>query len=112
MASRFELSTIALLSLVSLLGTSACSAAPVIRDATVVALQRIAIDSPTMRGSIALKGGRIDDIALVRYHETVDPLSPTIVLLSPSGSPRPSYAEFGWVGAAGSSVKVPGPDTE
>jgi YidC/Oxa1 family membrane protein insertase len=112
MASRFELSTIALLSLVSLLGTSACSAEPVIRDATVVALQRIAIDSPTMRGSIALKGGRIDDIALVRYHETVDPLSPTIVLLSPSGSPRPSYAEFGWVGAAGSSVKVPGPDTE
>jgi YidC/Oxa1 family membrane protein insertase len=82
------------------------------RDAALAASQRIAIESPTLRGSIALKGGRIDDIALVRYHETVDPLSPTIVLLSPPDSPQPSYAEFGWVGAAGSTVKVPGPDTE
>jgi YidC/Oxa1 family membrane protein insertase len=112
MVSRFEISTIALLSLGSLLGTSAYSAEPMIRDAAVAASQRIVIDSPTLRGSITLKGGRIDDIALVRYHETVDPLSPTIVLLSPPGSPQPSYAEFGWVGAAGSNVKVPGPDTE
>jgi YidC/Oxa1 family membrane protein insertase len=112
MTSRFELSTIALLSLVSLLGTSASSAEPMTRDAALAASQRIAIESPTLRGSIALKGGRIDDIALVRYHETVDPLSPTIVLLSPPDSPQPSYAEFGWVGAAGSTVKVPGPDTE
>jgi YidC/Oxa1 family membrane protein insertase len=65
-----------------------------------------------LHGSIALKGGRIDDVALVRYHETVDPLSPTIVLLSPPGSPQPYYAEVGWVGTAGSNVKVPGPDTE
>jgi YidC/Oxa1 family membrane protein insertase len=112
MSGRFELSTIALLSLVSLLGTSASSAEPMTRDAALAASQRIVIDSPTLRGSIALKGGRIDDIALVRYHETVDPLSPTIVLLSPPGSPQPSYAEFGWIGAAGSTVKVPGPDTE
>jgi hypothetical protein len=112
MVSRFEILTIALLSLGSLLGTSAYSAEPMIRDAAVAASQRIVIDSPTLRGSITLKGGRIDDIALVRYHETVDPLSPTIVLLSPPGSPQPSYAEFGWVGAAGSNVKVPGPDTE
>jgi YidC/Oxa1 family membrane protein insertase len=33
------------------------------------------------------------------------------VLLSPSGSAQPFYAEFGWVPAAGSAVKVPGPDT-
>ena len=36
-----------------------------------------------------------------QYRETVDPNSPAIVLLSPSGSPHPFYAEFGWVGAAG-----------
>src|SRR5262252_7631459 len=82
------------------------------RDAAIAASHHIVIDSPTLRGSVALKGGRIDDLALARYHETVDPLSPAIVLLSPPGSPQPYYAEFGWVGAAGSNVKVPEPDTE
>src|SRR5262249_54462841 len=32
-------------------------------------------------------------------------------LFSPSGSPEPYYAEFGWVGAPGANVKAPGPDT-
>ena len=36
---------------------------------------------------------------------------PPIVLLSPSGSPHPFYAEFGWVGAAGANVKLPDADT-
>ena len=60
-----------------------------------------------MQGSIALKGGRIDDLALVKFRETVDPKSPPIVLLSPSGSPEPFYAEFGWTGRAGTKVKLP-----
>jgi YidC/Oxa1 family membrane protein insertase len=67
---------------------------------------RVDIDTPSIKGSIALKGGRIDDVALARYHETIDPNSPPIELLSPSGSPHPFYAEFGWVGAAG-GAKVP-----
>ena len=57
------------------------------------------IDTRQLAGSIALKGGRIDDLALVKYRETVDPKSPPIVLLSPSGSPHPFYAEFGWTDA-------------
>jgi len=73
--------------------------------------QRIRIETPRLNGSIALTGGRIDDLSLVQYHETVDRNSPAIVLLSPSGSPHPFYAEFGWVPAAGAIVKVPGPDT-
>lgn len=112
LSSRFDLSTITLLALVSLLGTSVSSAQPMIRDTALATSPRIAIDSPTLRGSIALRGGRIDDLTLLRYHETVDPLSPAILLLSPPGSPQPYYAEFGWVGEAGSNVKVPGPDTE
>jgi len=112
MSSRLDLATITLLSLVSLPGTSVSAAEAMTRDAAIAASHHIVIDSPTLRGSVALKGGRIDDLALARYHETVDPLSPAIVLLSPPDSPQPYYAEFGWVGAAGSNVKVPEPDTE
>jgi YidC/Oxa1 family membrane protein insertase len=81
------------------------------RAAAVASSSRVQIETPEIKGSIDLKGGRIDDIALTRYHETVDPGSPAIMLLSPAGSPHPFYAEFGWVGAAGANVKAPGPDT-
>jgi YidC/Oxa1 family membrane protein insertase len=82
------------------------------RDAVIAASPRISIDTPNLHGSIALKGGRIDDISLIKYRETVNPTSPPIVLLSPSGSPEPFYAEFGWVGAPGTSIALPGPETE
>jgi YidC/Oxa1 family membrane protein insertase len=81
------------------------------REAALAASPRIRIDTPRLSGSLALMGGRIDDLALVQYRETVDPNSPPIVLLAPSGSPEPFYAEFGWTGAAGTSAKLPGPDT-
>jgi YidC/Oxa1 family membrane protein insertase len=81
------------------------------REAALGAAPRLAIDTPRLKGSIALKGARIDDLALTQYRETVDPNSPPIVLLSPSGSPHPFYAEFGWVGGAGSNLKLPQADT-
>ena len=62
---------------------------------------RVKIDTPRLAGSISLKGGRIDDLALVQYRETVDPKSPPIILYSPSGTAEPYYAEFGWVPATG-----------
>jgi YidC/Oxa1 family membrane protein insertase len=70
---------------------------------------RLPIDTPSLKGSIALKGGRIDDLALAKYRETVDPRSPPIFLLSPTGTADPFYAEFGW--APSGKVKVPGADT-
>jgi YidC/Oxa1 family membrane protein insertase len=81
------------------------------REAALAASPRVHIETPSISGSIALKGGRIDDVSLVKYRETVDPNSPPIVLLAPSGSPHPFYAEFGWSPAAGASVKLPGSDT-
>jgi YidC/Oxa1 family membrane protein insertase len=81
------------------------------REAILAASPRVMIDTPRIRGSIALKGARIDDVALKQYRETVDPNSPLVVLLSPSGSPHPFYSEFGWVPGAGSNLKLPGPDT-
>ncbi len=81
------------------------------RETLLASGSRITIDTPNIRGSIALKGARIDDVALVRYHETVNPNSTYIVLLSPSGSQNPFYAEFGWVSGPGKQLKLPGPDT-
>jgi YidC/Oxa1 family membrane protein insertase len=81
------------------------------REEALAKSQRIPIVTDRITGSIALTGARIDDVALNKYRETVDPNSPPIVLLSPSGSPHPFYAEFGWVGPRGGSAKVPGPDT-
>ena len=77
------------------------------RETVIAASPRVKIDTPKLSGSISLNGARIDDLALTQYRETVDPKSPPIVLLSPSGSPQPFYAEFGWVPAAGSTVKMP-----
>ncbi len=87
------------------------AAAAANRDTALAASPRIPIATDSVQGSIALKGGRIDDLALVKFRETVDPKSPPIMLLSPSGSPDPFYAEFGWTNAAGANVKVPTSDT-
>ena len=81
------------------------------REAALAMSARIRIETPRLAGSIALKGGRIDDLSLTRFRETVEPRSPPIVLLAPSGSPHPFYAEFGWSPAAGISAKAPGADT-
>jgi len=78
------------------------------RDEALAANPRVMIDTASKSGSLNLRGARIDDIVLKDYQETVEPDSPNIVLLSPTGSPDPYYAEFGWVGS------VPGglPDSQ
>src|SRR5437660_6042903 len=84
------------------------SAAPILpRDSAIAASPRIKISTPRISGSIALKGARIDDLALIQFRETVDPASPPIILFSPSGTAAPYYAEFGWVPAAGSTARLP-----
>jgi YidC/Oxa1 family membrane protein insertase len=83
----------------------------VTRETAIAASPRVRIETERLAGSIRLMGGRIDDLALVQYRETVDPGSPPIELLSPSGSPHPFYAEFGWTGAAGTTAPLPGSDT-
>jgi YidC/Oxa1 family membrane protein insertase len=81
------------------------------RELVVQSSPRVTIDTPSLSGSINLKGAQFDDLNLKRYHQTVDPHSPTITLLSPPGTEKPYYAENGWVAAPGSPVKVPGPQT-
>ena len=65
---------------------------------------RIAIDTPTLKGSLLLKGARFDDLKLKNYHVSVDPKSPNIDLLAPTGSENPYFAEFGWTGDKATAV--------
>ncbi len=96
-------------------GQSATAPAPgqqLTREAAIDASgPRVKIETLRLQGSINLKGGRIDDLALVKYRETVDPKSPAIILLSPSRSPHPFYADFGWLKPSGSTAKVPDDNT-
>ena len=67
---------------------------------------RVPIDTPRLHGSISLVGARLDDLTLATYHETVDPKSPEIELLSPSGSDHAYMIDLGWV-PDDKSVAVP-----
>lgn len=94
---------------------------------------RVTIDTPSLSGSISLAGGRVDDLALKGYHETLDPASPMVRLLSPTSGPReaavptpavapdaqpdvppvkPYYAVYGWLPGPGiDAALVPNPAT-
>ena len=69
---------------------------------------RVIIDSPTVRGSIALRGGRLDDIALKEYFVALDKKE-NVVVLSPRETDMPRYIDYGWVG--GKNTAVPDENT-
>ncbi len=73
---------------------------------------RVEIDTPSLSGSIALNGARIDDLSLTKYRQTLDPKSPPVQLLRPQGAASAFYASFPWVSAAGEAVPgLPGANT-
>ncbi len=90
-------------------GAPAASVQP--REVVIAASRRVRIDTPSLTGSINLKGGRLDDLSLKKYHQTVDPQSPIITLLNPVGAKDAYFTETGWAPAAGARVKIPGPET-
>jgi YidC/Oxa1 family membrane protein insertase len=82
------------------------------RLAVIAAGQRVKIDTPSLEGSVNLVGGRLDDLSLKKYHETIDPKSANIVLLAPEGTAEPYFTEFGWQPDPATPVKVPTRDTK
>ena len=81
------------------------------REHLLATTPRVKINTPRLHGSVSLAGGRLDDLTLADYRETVDRKSPEIVLLIPKGGRTAYFAEFGWVGAGGQTLVLPGPDT-
>ena len=75
------------------------------REAALADSPRLRIDTPALRGSLALRGAQIDDLVLKRHQETIGRNAPPIRLLSPAGARGGAYAGFDWVGAG---VDTPG----
>ncbi len=71
---------------------------------------RIRIETDRLTGSISLNGGRIDDLALREYFQTMEKIR-SVNMFSPMGSYHPRYAAFGWTDAA-KKIRTPDKDTK
>ena len=93
-------------------GQPAVPAAPAVsafkpRAAALAESPRVEVRSDRLLGTISLIGGRLDDLTLASYRETVDPTSPQIVLLNPPGTDDAYYADFGWITDSGTTLSLP-----
>ena len=71
-------------------GMASPDLASVTREDALERSDRVTIDTPALSGSISLTGGRIDDLHLKNYRETLDPGAETVTLLNPTGAPNPA----------------------
>lgn len=78
------------------------------RDAVLGSTPRVRILTPSLQGSINLKGAQIDDLTLVKQRQTIAKDSPPVRLLSPLGAPGAYVASFGWTaqGAAAPTLET------
>ncbi len=81
------------------------------REQALAASPRLTIDTPSLSGSVNLKGAKLDDLRLKDYRQTLAEDSETVILFSPKGSTSPYYAEHGWVADPGTQVNLPNAET-
>ncbi len=80
-------------------GAPSLSAPPAVtRAAALAASPRVPIATPALKGSISLRGARLDDLFLNDYRQTTDKTSPPVELLRPEGAQFPWFVDTGWVG--------------
>lgn len=70
---------------------------------------RLAIENEEIVGTLRLKGGRIDDLSLKQYFETIEQ-DENVHVLNPAGSAYARYAELGWV-TKDKTIRTPDKDT-
>ena len=89
------------------------AAAPETAPEALAKALRVDIDTPRLSGSLSLLGGRIDDIRLKDFHETLEDGSDIVTVLAPLGSDQAYYALYGWAAGQGIAAEdVPGANTE
>ncbi len=82
-------------------------------DSALARAPRIQIDTPSLKGSISLLGGRVDELFLKDYRVTVEPDSDIVQILAPANQAENFYAVYGWAPGQGLSMdEVPGATTE
>ena len=69
------------------------------RDQAKALSPRVPITTPSLSGSLSLTGGRVDDLYLTGYRETLDKNSPPVELFRPKGAQYAYFAQSGWTGA-------------
>ncbi len=75
-------------------------------------IARIPVATDQLTGSISLLGGRIDDLSLTGYRETLADDSDIVHLLTPAGQDHAYYALYGWAPAGALDfADVPGSGT-
>lgn len=70
---------------------------------------RVAFKNNDIEGSLALKGGRIDDVKLLHYFKALDKKE-HVVLLSPEFTKNSRYMDYGWV-SEDQTVSLPDDNT-
>ena len=70
-------------------------------SAALASAPRVSIRTPSLLGSINLKGAQIDDLLLLRQRQTIAKNSPPVRLFSPLGAPGAYIAQFGWTALSG-----------
>ncbi len=80
------------------------------REQAIAESSRVPFQNSNIRGSINLTGGRLDDLILSNYNETIAEDSPDVSLMSPVGTANPYFASFGWL-LSDASVPTPKSDT-
>ena len=75
---------------------------------------RVNISTPSLSGSINLKGAILDDLILLKYNQALNDESKKITLFSTDGTANPYYFELGWkqISKENSSINLPNLETQ
>ena len=86
------------------------SAKSVSREDAIKSSQRVKFENENVEGSIALKGGLIDDITFKKYNETIKN-DEKVTYLNPSETEDGYYIETGWAASNLKKTKLPNTET-
>lgn len=75
------------------------------RDEVLNETQRLSFKNDQIFGTINLQGGRIDDLMLAKFHDTLEKKN-NVELLSPKDTEYPRFVDFGWI-SKDANIKLP-----
>ena len=84
----------------------------VTKEEAIASSDRVAILTPSLKGSLNLKGGILDDLILLKYKESLEENSKYINLLSPDQTSNPYYIEIGWKTISNNTLNIELPNLE